>query len=311
MNLKQMADEMISGVSEYVARALQPFEARVAALEARPAPTKGDKGDQGTSVDLEAVRETWYAMHAREFSGWHGAFVSAAQLALAELVAGLPKPQDGKSVSIEEVRELVERAVAEIPRPKDGTSITIDEIRPIVDQFLRSIPSPKDGTSVTIDDVRPIVERYLEALPRPRDGQDGKSVTLEEVRSYLDDQHSAWALGFERRATDMLLRAIERMPAPKDGRDGFSLDDLQLEQTDERTFVLRFVRGDLVREQTIRLGHPLDRGVFREGTAYERGDGVTFGGSWWIAQKDAPEGKPGASADWRLAVKKGRDGSGT
>jgi hypothetical protein len=41
---------------------------------------------------------------------------------------------------------------------------------------------------------------------------------------------------------------------------------------------------------------------------YRKGDGVTWGGSFWIAQKDAPEGRPGLSDDWRLAVKKGRDG---
>lgn len=145
-------------------------------------------------------------------------------------------------------------------------------------------------------------------------GLDGKSVTLEEVRTYLDAELATWALGFERRAQDVLQRAIDRMPAPKDGapgldgKDGFSLDDLQIDQRNERTVVLRFMRGDLVREHEIRLGHPLDQGVFREGTTYQRGDGVTFGGSWWIAQKDAPDGKPGVSSDWRLAVKKGRDG---
>ena len=54
---------------------------------------------------------------------------------------------------------------------------------------------------------------------------------------------------------------------------------------------------------------PLDRGVYLESKVYQRGDGVTFGGSWWIAQKDAPEGKPGTSPDWRLACKRGRDGA--
>jgi hypothetical protein len=144
-----------------------------------------------------------------------------------------------------------------------------------------------------------------------RDGLDGRSVTLEEVRTYLDAELATWALGFERRAQDVLHRAIERMEKPKDGRDGadgFSLDDLQIEQRDERTVVIRFVRGDLKREHTLRLGCPLDQGVFRDGETYQHGDGVTFGGSWWIAQKDSPQGKPGMSADWRLAVKKGRDG---
>ena len=177
---------------------------------------------------------------------------------------------------------------------------------------LESRPPPQDGKSVTVEEFRglltEIVDDRIKTMPAPKDGEPGKSVTLEEVRTCLDAELATWALGFERRAQDVLQRAIDRMPPPKDGRDGFSLDDLQIEQRDERTTVLRFVRGELVREHVLRLGHPLDQGVFREGTAYLRGDGVTFGGSWWIAQKDAPAGKPGMSADWRLAVKKGRDG---
>ena len=35
----------------------------------------------------------------------------------------------------------------------------------------------------------------------------------------------------------------------------------------------------------------LDRGVFKEGTAYEHGDAVTFGGSLWIAQRIRMSGK--------------------
>lgn len=262
MNIKTLADDVIHAVREFVARSVGPLEARLQALEVRPAP------QDGKSVTVE------------EFRGLLTSIVD-------DRINGLPKPQDGKSVTVEDVRPLLAE---------------------LVEQHVKAIPAPKDGTSVTLDDVRPMVEEFIRSLPRPKDGVDGKSVTLEEVRTYLDAELATWALGFERRAQDVLQRAIDRMPAPKDGRDGFSLDDLQIEQRDERTLVLRFARGDLAREHVLRLGHPLDQGVFREGAAYLRGDGVTFGGSWWIAQKDAPEGKPGLSSDWRLAVKKGRDG---
>lgn len=93
----------------------------------------------------------------------------------------------------------------------------------------------------------------------------------------------------------------------KDGRDGFSLDDLEIEDDADGTITLRFVRGDLVREKHVRYPRG-DRGVYRGDEVYRKGDGVTYGGSWWVAQKDAPEGAPGLSGDWRLAVKKGRDG---
>jgi integrin beta 3 len=50
----------------------------------------------------------------------------------------------------------------------------------------------------------------------------------------------------------------------------------------------------------------LDAGIWKEG-AYSVGDGVTSGGSFWIAQTETTA-KPGKSDDWRLAVKRGTDG---
>lgn len=86
-------------------------------------------------------------------------------------------------------------------------------------------------------------------------------------------------------------------------------DSVECIVIDEREWGMKATLSNgRVVQKTARSAHVLDRGVFSEGRAYEAGDGVTFGGSWWIAKKDAPEGKPGLSGDWRLAVKKGRDG---
>lgn len=57
-----------------------------------------------------------------------------------------------------------------------------------------------------------------------------------------------------------------------------------------------------------RLPIVIDRGVYRADERYAKGDGVTWGGSYSIAQKDEPQGEPGKSDDWRLAVRRGRDG---
>lgn len=94
----------------------------------------------------------------------------------------------------------------------------------------------------------------------------------------------------------------------KDGSDGLGFDDLEVVHDGERTFTLRFARGDQVREFAFALPVVIDRGVHRTAGEYARGDAVTFGGSLWIAQKDAPADKPGQGDGWRLAVKKGRDG---
>ena len=68
---------------------------------------------------------------------------------------------------------------------------------------------------------------------------------------------------------------------------------------------LRWAIGETVHE--IKTAIVLDAGVWKEGTAYAAGDGVTLGGSFFIAQNDT-SAKPGKSDEWRLAVKRGTDG---
>lgn len=93
----------------------------------------------------------------------------------------------------------------------------------------------------------------------------------------------------------------------RDGADGFGFDDLAAEYDGERGITLRFSRGEQNKEFAFSLPVILDRGVFKDGAAYEAGDAVTWGGSLWIAQK-ATADKPEAGDGWRLAVKRGRDG---
>jgi hypothetical protein len=88
----------------------------------------------------------------------------------------------------------------------------------------------------------------------------------------------------------------------------FSLEDLEVEQIDDRNIKIALVRGD--KEAAFNLKFPvvLNRGVWNERAHYEKGDGVTHGGSWWIARKDSP-GRPG-DGTWQLTVKRGSDGKG-
>ncbi|RCS21462.1 hypothetical protein DUT91_23885 [Phyllobacterium salinisoli] len=72
-------------------------------------------------------------------------------------------------------------------------------------------------------------------------------------------------------------------------------------------FTFRFAKGDRVKEFTFSLPVPLDRGVFKDGSTYETGDGVTWGGHYWIAQ-DTTTDKPDSGKGWRMAVRRGRDG---
>lgn len=284
---KELGEQILTAVKGYVARSITGLVERLEAIEQRlkEAPQKGEKGE------------------------------------------------DGKSVTIDDVRPLIEDAIKAIPVPKDGQdgkdgeSVTLDDIRPLIEQAVKAIPVPtngengKDGTSVKADEVIPALtaelQKAIEAIPLPKDGIDGKdgqSVTLEDLRGLFESEQAKWALDFERRAQDHLQQFMARMPAPRDGKDGnngvdgLGFDDLEVSHDGERGFTLRFVRGEQRKEFGFKIPVLLERGIYRAGTAYEKGDGVTYSGSFWIAQKDTTE-KPGeANSDWRLAVKKGRDG---
>jgi len=172
-------------------------------------------------------------------------------------------------------------------------------------------------------------------------GEDGKSITIEDIRSVLEAEVAKQALELERRAQERIDKAIDRIPPPvngkdglpgrdgtngkdglngrdgadglhgKDGRDGFGFEDLEVVQVDERVVVLRFSRDGIVKDFSLSFPTLIDRGVYKPEGRYKHGDGVTYAGSFWIAQKDSPEGRPGDSHDWRLAVKAGRNAKET
>lgn len=206
-----------------------------------------------------------------------------------------------------------------------------------VEQRLEALPSPKDGIDgkdgqpgkdAEPVDTDAVVAAVLAKVPAPKDGQDGKngadgkdgepgkdgaSFTAEEAKSLLEPELAKWALDFERRAQDTLQKTIDRFPKPKDGQDGkdgvdaIGFDDLTVEHDGARGFTLKFVSGERVKEFAFSVPVVIDAGYYREGDAYEKGDGVTFGGSYWIAQSPTYTKPEIGNSDWRLAVKKGRD----
>jgi integrin beta 3 len=137
------------------------------------------------------------------------------------------------------------------------------------------------------------LERTVSSLPTPRDGAPGRDGAAGRDgapgRDGSDGQD-----GSDGRDG-------------KDGVDGFGFDDLTLGYDGERTLTLRFARAGRVKEFPVVVPWPLDLGVWKAGNVHARGDGVTHGGSWWIAQRDTTA-KPGESEDWRMCVKRGRDG---
>jgi hypothetical protein len=278
-----------------VQRMIDSAVARTA--DAWPKPEKGEKGEDAKPVDIAAI---------------------AADVT-ERVTKSLRIPQDGTSVRKEDVLpELVEeyrKAIAAIPVPKDGNDAEPVNVDHVIAEVVKRIPIPKDGASVTKDDVLPALiaefKSAVSAIKVPKDGENGKSVTLDEVRPVLDAAAARWELDMERRAADMLQRAIDKLPVPKDGekgkdgRDGVSLDAFDVSLDDDgQTLIFTLATPECEMVRKVKTPLIVYRGVYSPGH-HTKGSSVTYGGSQWIARRDTDNPPP--HEDWTLAVKRGRD----
>ena len=159
---------------------------------------------------------------------------------------------------------------------------------------------------------------------RGEDGRDGRDAVhleildgLDEAKRYTRGTVATFRGGLVRayRTTDPL----EKCGAVTAGGwleragwhvlvDGIAAVTLELEGEREYVQTTTLTSGKTASART-RLMVPVDRGVYVHGKAYAPGDGVTWGGHFWIAQRDTDD-KPVEGGDaWRLAVRRGRDGS--
>lgn len=255
-----------------------------------------------------------------EFGKAMGAMIREATAPLLRRIEEL-EAREPQSVAEPVADEVIARAVAEYlsrnppAAGKDADPVSGDAIRDAVERHFAVNPPPagKDADPVSESAIAGAVSRHLKENP-PAPGKDAVAPTPDEVAACFERRFSEFLLSGERRIFDMADKAIERMPRPKDGLDGKDGLDLShfsaVQEKGGRVVMLTLADGE--RTQHVHLHFPvvIDKGFYREGTPYEQGDGVTFGGSYWIAQKDT-DTKPGiGSQDWRLAVKKGRDARG-
>lgn len=128
-------------------------------------------------------------------------------------------------------------------------------------------------------------------------GADGVSVTGMEVR---DDRLLVTL-------SDGRAFSAGRVKGER-GEAGFSLTDFDTDwRPEDKVLILSWDAGEHRYSHELFIPYLRDCGVWTEGANYLKGDGVTWGGSFWTAQDDTSE-KPDGSKYWRLAVKKGRDG---
>jgi len=326
-------EEFGAAMGELVREAVAPLQQKIAALEKQ----LSERPDVAKLIADEVAKQVKAIPPAKD--GKDGKDADMVHLMenmgarIRAAVYELPKPADGKSITLEEVRPLIESsvkaAVDALPKPadgkngvdgkdgingKDGTSITIADIQPEIDAaakaVINAIPTPKDG--------RDGIDGKDGANGKDgRDGQDGKSFTLDDAKALLEHHWSAWELDFERRAASALEKAVDRLPKPRDGkdgkngadgRDGIGFDDLSFEFDGERTVTLKFQRGDVIKTFDLTFPVIIDRGVYRDGMECQPGDGVTWAGSYWIAQRSTKAKPDSPDSGFRLAVKRGRDG---
>lgn len=308
-------EKFADGIWKALSKQLEPLVARVKALEDKPLAKDGEPGKDGadgTSITADDVKPLIDSA------------VQDIKAQADEYLSAMPAPKDGESITMEDVQPVIDElksqvsaALADIKQPEDG----------------KDGVDGKDGTSITVDDVMPTLQSAIEeiksqaaeviaGLTQPKDGapgqdgkdgKDGTSVTLEQVTDWLSEKMARWELDFERRAMDMLQKCADRMPAPKDGKDGIDglgFDNLRMEFDGERTLTLAFKNDGQEKSLQFKMPTVIYQGIYSPETSYEKSDSVTFGGSTWIAVKDAPTGKPGEpGADgWKLAVKAGRNG---
>lgn len=255
-----------------------------------------------------------------EFGKAMGALIKEATAPLLRDIEGLKKQlADLRIPTEEDVAELVDleaiaksaAALVQVPEAKDGTSVTAEDVRPMlegmVSKAVEALPKPEKGQDADMPALKAHLDELIKtvqpAAPLP-------APTVDEVAATFERRFSDLSLSWERQARDTFEKAADRMPKPKDGRDAVDLDgfDLVLSE-DGRTVTVKMQAGETVIEKSVKIGAVIDRGTYKHEGQYEKGDGTSYGGSYWIAKCDNPQGVPGTGeTDWRCAVKKGRDG---
>ncbi len=267
LDVDRLAEEMLKGAQALIAKAMEPVVADNSALR--------------EANDL--LRRRLDALEARE-----------------------PQPgRDGKDADLGEVRALIADALASLPPIPEAPELP--DVGALVAEAVAALPAPEDGASVTVADVAPLiaeqVAKAVDALPKPKDGVG--------LAGAMIDRSGALVVTL----TDGSLRELgpvvgkdgERGRDGQDGADGVGFDDLDVAYDGERGITLRFTKGERVVERSFSLPVVIDRGVYAAGKEYFPGDGVTYGGSYWIAQEPTSE-MPGSGKGFRLSVKRGRDG---
>ncbi|EQA1580387.1 phage gp6-like head-tail connector protein [Enterobacter hormaechei] len=255
--------------------------------------------ESGLQKQMEEIRQSipeFQPVDIPDFSKMVADAVSAIELPKAPEIPDLSKE------IADAVENTVKQSFKSLPKPQDGKSITAEELRPLVEEVVSaSLPEPID--------VEKLAEDVAAKIPSPESGADGRDALAIEIEPFIDEKKS-YPRGTYATHNGGLWRSHEKTYGMRGWEcivDGVSAVDIQ--QDNERSFSITLERASGALEvKSFDVPVTIYRDVFKAGTEYQPGDTVTWGGSMWHCNEPTTD-KPGetGSKGWTLAVKKGRD----
>ena len=319
---KAFGREIVSMVKDYVAAETRPLVERIKQLEARPAPVaiadaiKSSDGvliltlTDGRTIDT-GIRDGVKGADAEPMPDVAAMVAEAVEKQASRLAEAKPEPQP-VTLSVDEITLRVDEKIQQ--KVSADVAKAMEAVSTQIEGRVAAIPKPQDGKSVTVEELRPLVEEAVSAavstLPKAKDGEPGKDGL--GLADALIDRDGNLVLTMTDGRHKNMGRVVGEPGKPGEpgapGLDGVSMSHFDTEMKDERTIVFKFVRDDsIVEMHEFSFPVMIDRGVWTE-RVYQKGDCVTWGGSLWVCQRETSAKPDSPDSGWRLAVKKGRDG---
>lgn len=277
------------------------------AVATLPAPEKGDKGI--------GIKDLLIANEGQLVA----TFDDGSTKALGRVVGkdGEPLPADPEMVA-SVVRVEVDKAVAALPAPEpvEPREVDMEAVREIVDEMAQQAVSeqlPDAIKAIPVPETPAPIEPDMEAIGKMI--ADGVAKAVSELPpAEKGDPGVGLAGAMIDRDGNLVVTTSDGqahnlgLVVGKDGKPGetFTLDDFDIEQTDERTLEFKFLRGDTMHTFELEFPVPIFRGAWKEGT-WRKGDMAVWGGSLWAATKDTTAKPDTPDSGWMIAARKGRD----
>ena len=258
---------------------------------------------------------------------------------VSKAVAAIPAAKDGKSITVDDVRPILDEAIKQLRKDADEAIAEplklAESVRDALSKAVGELRQPEDGKSVTLADVQPViaeavkairdeamerVDLAVKAIPVPKDGRDGvdgkdgapgeKGADGAGIADLLTDREGALIATFsDGRMKNLGIIVGKDGRDGVDGKDGIGLDAFEMEYLPETHEVaIKASCAGRVKELRYPAGGIRPAGYWRDGASAKAGEAWVHDGSLWIATKDTQSKPETKGADWIIAARRGRDG---